>query len=49
LDLLDGGIGRERSQKGSNVTLQWPQTVHCKVDLSWPTNRSTIFESSLLK
>lgn len=35
-----------KSQKGSNVTLVLPQTVHFSELLSWPTNKSLITDFS---
>lgn len=43
------GIGKERSQKGSNVVEQWPQWVHSRVDLSKPPKVSTILLLSNLR
>ena len=40
------GIGRLKSQNGSNETDSWPHTVHNSVDWSWPANMSPNIELS---
>lgn len=46
---LLAGIGKLRSQKGSNVTDTWSQEVQCNDERNWPTKTSTIILSSLRK
>lgn len=38
--LCSWGIGKDKSQNGSNVVLQFPQWVHFSSDFNCPTNKS---------
>lgn len=46
--VLDGN-GKLKSQKGSKFTLVFSHTVHFKVLLSWPANKSLITEFSVFE